>query len=166
MRTLALAVLAAAVTAGGAPATPQRAPVSAGYPYASSCPSAGYADKVDRWSMYECNCTSYAAWALAANHQRVDWFVPGRMDAGNWPSVARSHGLETGSEPRAMALAVWPYLARPYGHIAYVTAVNSDGTFDVGEYNLPSPNGRNTYVFDRRRHLRATRVVFVYVPRV
>ena len=88
------------------------------------------------------------------------------MDAKNWPSVAHAEGLRTGSQPRVTAVAVWPGLAPPYGHIAYVTAVHGDGTFDVAEYNLPSWNGANTYVFDRREHLSARGVSFVYVPNV
>ncbi len=148
---------------GAAP--PPRAPVTSGYPYASSCPAAGRAKVVDRWNMYACNCTSYVAWALAANGQRIDWFEAGRMDARNWPAVAREEGLATGSWPRVGAVAVWPRLAPPFGHVAYVTAVAPGGRFSVAEYNLPAPGGANTFAFTRRSGLPRAGTTFVYVPR-
>jgi len=147
------------------PVAPHALPVTAGYPYAHSCPAAGPADTVDRWLMYECNCTSYVAWALEANHQRTNWFVAGEMDAYNWPAIARSHGILTGTVPRVGAVAVWPRMAPPFGHIAYVTAVGPTGTFDVAEYNLPAPDGSDTYTFERRTALRRSGVSFIYVPR-
>lgn len=132
-----------------------------GYPYARSCPAAGVRDAVDRWKMNTCNCTSYVAWALAANGYRIGWFEPGSMDAWNWPNVAAKHRLPTGVHPRAGAVAVWAELGR-FGHVAFVTAVHADGTFDVAEYNRP---GGVHFGFDTRRHVVADDVVFVYVPR-
>jgi surface antigen len=136
-----------------------------GYAWASRCPSAGIADKVDRWKMYACNCTSYVAWALAANDQRTDWFIPGAMDAWNWPHVASLSEIETGTQPRVGAIAVWPKLSPPFGHMAYVTAVHAGGTFDVAEYNFGPLDGYAPYTFDLRKDLRASGAVFVYVPR-
>jgi len=147
------------------PGASQGPRVTAGYPYAHSCPAAGPADTVDRWLMYECNCTSYVAWALEANHQRTEWFVAGRMDAYNWPAIARSHGLSTGTVPRIGAVAVWPRVAPPFGHVAYVTAVRPTGTFDVAEYNLPAADGSNTYAFGWRTALSRSGASFIYVPR-
>jgi surface antigen len=135
-------------------------PVVSPYPYAQECPAAGYADRLDRWLMSTCNCTSFVAWALARNGQRIDWFVPGEMDAKNWPAVAEAAGIRTGSAARRGAVAVWPRLSPPYGHLAYVTAVHADGSFDVAEYNL-----LRRYRFDDRRHLRPGGAIFVYVPR-
>lgn len=132
-----------------------------GYPYASRCPAAGRNEIVDRWGMYACNCTSYVAWALDANHQRTDWFVRGSMDAWNWPNVARRRGLRVLARPRSGFVAVWPRLGRPFGHVAYVTRVHADGTFDVAEYNLP---GRPRFRFDVRRHVPARGATFIDVP--
>lgn len=111
--------------------------------------------------MNTCNCTSYAAWALAANGYRVDWFVPGDMDAWNWPNVARKRHIPQGTRPQPGAVAVWPEWGK-FGHVAFVTAVHADGTFDVAEYNLP---GGVRFGFDRRAGVRADDVVFLYVPR-
>ncbi len=150
-----------------ADARPQasRGPVIYGYPYAGSCPAAGIAKTVDRWAMDECNCTSYVAWALAANGQRIDWFVPGAMDARNWPHVAELAGLQVLRTPTVGAVAVWPNLARPFGHVAYVTAVSRDGSFTVSEYNAPSPLKSDAFLFDTRSNLTRRGAVFIIVPR-
>ena len=135
--------------------------VTAGYPYVRACPGAGERDDVDRWRMNTCNCTSYVAWALAANGYRTDWFIAGAMDAWNWPHVARLAHLIVGMKPRVGSVAVWPHWGR-FGHLAFVTAVNPDGTVDVVEYNLP---GARAFSFDRRQGVPARGVSFIYVPR-
>ena len=136
-----------------------------GYPLASSCPAAGIRDDVDPWLMDSCNCTSYVAWALEVNDQRTDWFVPGSMDAWNWPNVARQAGLPTGASPRIGAVVVWPKLVKPFGHVAYVTAVHRNRTFDVSEYNLGPTFGFPRFTYDARRDVDADGAVFIYVPR-
>jgi surface antigen len=158
--SVAAAVAAALVLAAGAHA--QARLVTTGYPYAASCPGAGDRDDVDRWKMNTCNCTSYAAWALWENGYSVDWFVPGSMDAWNWPNVARRHGIPSGTSPRVGAVAVWPHWGR-FGHLAVVTAVHGDETFDVAEYNRPGR--RPKFGFDRRTGVSPRGVTFVYVPR-
>lgn len=129
------------------------------YPYGRQCPAAGYEDRGDRWHMNTCNCTSYVAWALQANDRRVDWFQLGRMDARNWPDVAREAGIREGRVPLVGAVAVWPSLSPPYGHVAFVTAVHRDKTFDVAEYNL-----LRRFRFDARYRLSPVGASFVYVP--
>lgn len=161
---LAVAATAVLLTAFPAVAGGRASPVVYGYPYASRCPGAGIADVVDRWGMYACNCTSYVAWALTANGRRVDWFVPGAMDAWNWPHVARLAGFRVDSTPSVGAVAVWPHLARPFGHVAYVTAVPFRGVIDVAEYNFPAPNGRETFAFDTRELVPVGGAVFIHVP--
>jgi surface antigen len=136
-----------------------------GYPYASRCPHAGVDDVVDRWGMYACNCTSYVAWALQANGQPIDWFVPGAMNAWNWPHVARLSRLRVDHDPRAGSVAVWPKLAKPFGHVAYVTGVPGPGLVDVAEYNLPGTGGSQTFVFDTRRNVSTAGAVFIHDPR-
>ncbi len=144
-------------------AAPPRAPVVYGYPYASNCPMAGYRKAVDRWGMFMCNCTSYVAWALRTNGQRTDWFVPGAMDAWNWPHVARLAHLPVGRRPRPGSVAVWPGLARPFGHVAYVSSVERDGDIDVGEYNDPRWSSFDPFTFEFRR-VSASGAIFIYVP--
>ena len=161
-------ILAALLTPGSAASSP-RSPQSAelvvrGYPYAARCPAAGYRDVVDRWGMDMCNCTSYAAWALYANGQRTDWFIRGAMDAWNWPHVARLEHISVGGRPRPGSLAVWARIARPFGHIAYVTGVEEDGAIDVAEYNLTAADGGRPYLFDVRRDVSPGGAVFIYPP--
>ena len=77
-------VVSVVVCAGAGESAPARSTrpgglVVHGYPYANRCPEAGEEELVDRWHMYACNCTSYVAWALHANHQRTDWFVAGSI---------------------------------------------------------------------------------------
>jgi surface antigen len=139
-------------------------PIVYGYPYAARCPGAGLAEVVDRWGMYTCNCTSYVAWALSANRQRIDWFIRGSMDAWNWPHVARLAGLPVDRTPAVGAVAVWPKIARPFGHIAYVIGVGPGRTIDVAEYNFPGPDGTNTFAFETRSSVRAGDAVFIHVP--
>jgi surface antigen len=138
--------------------------IAYGYPYASRCPGAGLAERVDRWKMYDCNCTSYVAWALSANGQRTDWFIPGSMDARNWAHVARLRGIPVGKLPRVGAVAVWPRLSR-LGHVAYVTRLEPGGGFDVGEYNLPAVGDEDSFAFDVRRDAPRAGAVFLYVPK-
>lgn len=165
MRALVTALIAVLAAAVPAAATSGRTSlVIHGYPYASRCPRAGIADVVDRWGMYACNCTSYVAWALKANGRRIDWFVPGAMNAWNWPHVAKLSGLRVDSRPTVGSVAVWPRLARPFGHVAYVTAVPSRGEIDVAEYNYPAPNGKQTFVFDSRTAVSVAGAVFIHVP--
>jgi surface antigen len=137
--------------------------VDYGYVYAARCPDAGVAERVDRWNMFMCNCTSYAAWALSANGQRTDWFIPGGMNAQNWPHVARLHSIPVGTRPRVGAVAVWEHLT-PFGHVAYVTELEPGGDFDVAEYNLPGA-GAESFDFDTRDDVSPSGVVFIYVPK-
>lgn len=165
--TLALVVSVGLCTGAGR-AAPQHVArpgglVVHGYPYAARCPEAGEEELVDRWGMYACNCTSFVAWALHANHQRTDWFIKGSMDAWNWPNVARRKGLRVAAKPRVGAVAAWPKLARPFGHVAYVTRLHGDGTFDVAEYNRPGDRSHR-FLFDVRTHVAAAGASFIDVP--
>jgi surface antigen len=158
--TLSLVVFASLAGAGATSA----GVIAYGYPYASHCPGAGLAEQVDRWKMYACNCTSYAAWALSANGQRTDWFIPGSMDARNWAHVARLRKIPVGKTPRVGAVAVWAALSE-FGHVAYVTRLEPGGGFDVAEYNLPTIGAEDSFAFDVRGDVRRAGAVFIYVPK-
>ena len=155
--------LAALVLASAAAAQPGL--VTGSYPYAPACPQAGVRDAVDRWKMDTCNCTSYVAWALDANSQRTDWFVAGAMDARNWPHVASLSDIDEGTQPRVGAVAVWPKLSPPFGHVAYVVAVHADGSFKVAEYNFGAHAGYAPFTFDLRDGVRQDGAEFIYVPK-
>jgi surface antigen len=157
MKAFAVCVVAVAcvlLASPGGQAKPMP-PMILGYAYGQECPAAGYEQQGDA-----CNCTSFVAWALDANGQRVDWFRLGEMDAHNWPAVARASGIRSGTSPRVGAVAVWPHLSAPWGHVGYVFAVHAGGRFDVAEYNL-----RRRFLFDARYGVQSAGVTFVYVPR-
>jgi surface antigen len=164
-RLVIAVVFAAAAAALAEPGLSARPPVIGGYPFAARCPGAGLAEVVDRWHMYACNCTSYVAWALSANGQRTDWFIAGSMDAWNWPNVARLAHLRVDAHAAVGAVAVWPKLAKPFGHVAYVTAVPGRALIDVAEYNLPSFGRTSTFNFDTRNAIATAGVTFLHVPR-
>jgi surface antigen len=167
-RWVLVSLLVGVAGLGGAASAPaqgvQPHPIVYGYPYTSRCPAAGVAEVIDRYRMYACNCTSYVAWALARNGQRTDWFIAGSMNAWNWPNVARAAGLVVNSTPTRGAVAVWPHIAPPFGHVAYVTDVHPDGRVDVAEYNFPVI-GRDAFIFGTRNDVRARGAVFIHVPR-
>jgi surface antigen len=163
-RTITPVIAACAVAAALHVSVARAGVIAFGYPYATSCPAAGIAERVDRWKMYVCNCTSYVAWALSANGQTTSWFIPGSMDARNWAHVAELKGIPVGRTPRVGSVAVWPRLT-PLGHVAYVTGVDPGGRFDVGEYNLPVLGAEDSFAFDLRRGVARSGVLFVYVPR-
>lgn len=163
MRTAVVCFAVAFVCASPAAAQTTRAGVvERGYTYASRCPRAGVAERVDRWAMYMCNCTSYVAWALSANDQRTDWFIAGAMNARNWPHVARLRGIRVGTQPRVGAVAVWERASK-FGHVAYVTRVEPGNRFGVAEYNRPRA-GPESFEFDTRDDIDAAGVLFIYVP--
>jgi surface antigen len=160
-----LVVVSVAAAVASVPASAGQGPTVHGYPYAARCPRAGITDVVDRWGMYACNCTSFVAWALQANGQPIDWFIPGAMNAWNWPHVAQLSGLRVDRRPRVGSVAAWPKLSPPFGHVAYVTRVPGPGLVDVAEYNLPGPDGKQTFRFDVRDDVSTAGAVFIHVPR-
>jgi surface antigen len=101
---------------------------------------------IDPWNFYNRECTSYAAWKLnnAAGTTTAPYFFSNHMlgghfgDAGNWSANAATLGYTVNSTPAVGAIAQWN-AGEPgggsAGHVAYVEAVNSDGTVAVSEYN-------------------------------
>ena len=75
-------------------------------------------------------------------YDTVPWVPLGWGDAYQWAESAVRAGLSVGAVPRHGAIAVWPPGDRfgPYGHVAYVNHVRSDGQFCVyerGWYGVP-----------------------------
>ncbi|WP_245788361.1 CHAP domain-containing protein [Amycolatopsis marina] len=107
------------------------------YPAKDDYPYKGQTSGVDRWNFYKGQCTSFAAWAL---NSRVG--IPfsnqykGQSRWGNakeWDDAARRAGVPVYSRPKAGDIAVRE--GGTWGHVAFVTRVNSNGTFQVDEYN-------------------------------
>ena len=86
----------------------------------------------DGHGYYEGECTSFAAWALRSDGMRhtksSDWLG----NADMWT------GVTSGPTPHPGDIAQWDDNhngAGSLGHVAYVAAVNRDGTIKVYEYN-------------------------------
>jgi len=69
-------------------------------------------------------------------------------NAMNWTKALSAHGWGEGTVPRFGAVACYqpgaqiggPHdVAESVGHVAYVTAVNADGTFTISEMDDPTP---------------------------
>ncbi|MBP2620648.1 COG3942 and LysM peptidoglycan-binding domain-containing protein [Streptococcus panodentis] len=64
-------------------------------------------------------------------------------NANTWAVNASSQGYATGSVPTVGSIAVWD--GGDYGHVAYVTDVQSDGTIQVLEANYNRQKQINNY---------------------
>ena len=116
-----------AVTAA-APATPAApAAAPAGPVLAPAGNSAGYA-------------FGYCTWWVS--HKR---FIPWHGLAYQWWSLARAYGFAEGSTPRVGAVMVMAAgvagASASSGHVAYVEAVNPDGSFLISEMNWYGAGG-------------------------
>lgn len=101
-----------------------------GYPYTAI-------DAPDPWMFLTRECVSYTAWYW--NVMLGKEFVnssPPHGNATDWPELGANQGYSVSSTPRVNAIISWRASgAFPYGHVAIVEKVNSDGTIDVSEYN-------------------------------
>jgi surface antigen len=98
----------------------------------------------------------YCTWWVAKLRQEAGDPVPVNLgNAATWVIRARADGLATGSVPQVGAAAVLS--TRGEGHVGYVTAVNSDGTFTVSEMNH-----EGYYVKDVRTLADSSSYGFVY----
>ncbi|MFD7734405.1 CHAP domain-containing protein [Kitasatospora phosalacinea] len=100
------------------------------------------------------NCTAFAAYRIAS---RLD--IPNFSNsyggttwgnASTWDDAARRLGITVNTTPTVGAIAVNDTHGL-YGHVAYVNAVYSDGSFDVEEYNWNNPLAYGT-----RSHLKVS----------
>ncbi len=100
------------------------------------------------------NCTAFAAFRIADrlgipnfsnSYGGTTW-----GNASTWDDAARRLGITVNSTPAVGAIAVNDTHG-VYGHVAYVNAVYSDGSFDVEEYNWNNPLAYGT-----RSHLKVS----------
>lgn len=86
----------------------------------------------DPWGMYERQCVSYAAWAVAASGRHMP-FWGGAGNANQWDDNARAAGIPVDGNPRSGDVAIKN--SGTYGHAMYVDSVNSDGSINISQYN-------------------------------
>ena len=66
-------------------------------------------------------------------------------NANQWIASAQAAGHSVGTTPQAGAVAVWPYDGGAYGHVAYVTAVQSSTNIQVMEANYAGNSSIGNY---------------------
>ncbi|MCR6483314.1 CHAP domain-containing protein [Amycolatopsis sp. OK19-0408] len=82
---------------------------------------------MDSWGYYNRECASFVAWRL---HARNGFEMPRAIgNAGTWGAWFAPRGYAVDSSPAVGAIA------ESSGHVAWVEAVNGDGTVTVEEYN-------------------------------
>jgi surface antigen len=105
---------------------------------------------VDPWGFYWGQCVSYAAWKVRTTTSWSNFqnYTNGVHfgNAVNWGYAARQIGVRVDTHPSVGSVA-WR-TSGSAGHVAWVTAVHSDGTIDVSEYNYLVSSG-----FDTRSHV-------------
>jgi len=117
----------------------------------SSVPNYG---GVDPWGFYWGECVSYTAFKVRTTTRWTDFInnytARGRSvhfgNAVEWGAAAQAIGIPVNTHPSVGSIA-WR-TSGSAGHVAYVTAVHSDGTIDVAEYNYSYYHG-----FDVRTHV-------------
>lgn len=110
-------------------------PAGDDYPYAN-----GPGDAMSPMLYATRNCTDFVAWRLNrdAGSFTAPWLMtwsyltPAGGDASNWAAAWEAHGWATSTTPVVGSVAWFGYGAN---HVAYVQAVNDDGTVTIEEYN-------------------------------
>ena len=137
------------------------------YPYRTSTTNAN-----DAWGFTQRQCVSYVAWRLSQSGRAIsnadNW-----GSAYSWADAAGRLGFAVNSTPAVGAVAQWnagessayyssgstnsngSFGAGGYGHVAYVTAVYSDGSVQVSQYNAQGDRAFSSM------HLRAPRYLHV-----
>lgn len=99
--------------------------------------SRGNVEGEDEWAFYWGECVSYAAFAVRTYSPHKDfvnnWRGAHFGNAKEWDEAARELGIRVDQTPTVGAVA--QHSRNKNGHVAYITAVHEDGTFDVNEYN-------------------------------
>ena len=87
-------------------------------------------------------CVDFCAWRIRNRTARTtfDNYYKGVRwgNANNWDNAALQTGIRLDSTPAVGAVA--HKNTGTYGHVAWVYAVNADGTFNVEEYNWGTPD--------------------------
>lgn len=115
---------------------------------------AGQADGIDPWSFYWGECVSYTAFAVRTYTRHKDfvnnWKGAHFGNAKEWDEAARQVGIPVDQTPAVGAIV--QHNRNAWGHVALITTVHPDGSFDANEYNHA---GR--HIFGTRKGLRMGR---------
>jgi surface antigen len=108
---------------------------------------------LDQSSLWQNQCTAFAAWRVQLNHPEAVGFwnyTAGQLPhAKRWATAAQAFeayahkGVSVSSTPRVGDIAQWSY--EPYGHVAFVVAVDGANIY-LEEYNYTNPSSYDTRV--------------------
>ena len=126
-----------------------------GYPYCG-----GQDTYTDPWNLYNRECVSYVAWALANRFHKSVGAFHGDGNAMNWPSSAPANsGAYRVSSPQPGDAVILPadgYFA-PIGHAMVVESVSGDNVF-VSQYNMYGTGQYSTM------YIKTSGVIFLRFP--
>ncbi|GAA1391650.1 CHAP domain-containing protein [Luteococcus peritonei] len=95
----------------------------------------------DRWDFFQGQCVSWVAHRLNTRSgvpmTNIGYRGQRWSHGGRWDDAARRAGIRVDSIPAVGAVAYWD---RSVGHVAYVEAVNPDGSVLVSEMNRDNHN--------------------------
>lgn len=162
--------IAAALTGGTAtPGGCDSAPSAAGddYPWPDEAPDTEDGG-LSPLRYYYRECVDFVAWRLnrdvgvTAAPWKWDWasLTPKGGNAIDWPASWEKNGWQTSLTPVPGSVAWWGTSAGAYGHVAYVQAVNPDGTVVLEEYNW----GRPKHMYGTRTVPATSVDLFLYAP--
>jgi surface antigen len=89
---------------------------------------------IDNWRMYNRECVSFVAWALASRNgfDVKTVLAPGQGNADEWPGQASAHGYRVNHTPGTGSVAY--FAVGSYGHVAYVQRVSGSNVY-LEQYN-------------------------------
>jgi peptidoglycan hydrolase CwlO-like protein len=128
---------------------------SGGYSYCGSPDS-----QVDPWGLYNRECVSYVAWALANRFHKYVANFNGQGNAYQWPSSAPAYsGAYRVSDPQPGDAVILPADSgfAPIGH-AMVVESSGGGWVHVSQYNMYGTHGYSTM------DIKASGVIFLRFP--
>lgn len=120
-------------------------PNRGGYPAAWMNASMSYCEG-DPWGMCKRQCVSYAAFKVDQTYGNMP-FWGGIGNANQWPGNARRAGIPVSSTPKAGTVGV--QYSGAYGHVAWVEAVNSDGTLTISQFNANWSGEYSKWIVDQ-----------------
>ncbi|MGT2772413.1 peptidoglycan hydrolase PcsB [Streptococcus marimammalium] len=116
------------------PAQPANNPVTTATPVRTTTPSVNYSGNTYPVGQCTWGVKSLAPWV--GNY----W-----GNANQWGASARAAGFSIGSEPIVGSVAVFPYDGGGYGHVVYVTGVQSSTNIQVMEANYAGNQSIGNY---------------------
>lgn len=115
-------------------------PVAPTYSYTSSYGYAYGTSAIYGFNGYD---YGYCTWWVANRRDEVGKPLPSNLgNASSWPYIGRLAGLAEGSTPQLYAAAVTSTAGE--GHVAFVEAVNSDGSIVISEMNVEGWDVKDT----------------------